>query len=71
MRSIDDDMMLISKRVLEQSNALARIVDESNILRATSDKLCETVRAQLRMIKLELGEWSAGDERDSSSKRPY
>ena len=54
MRSRDTDMILLSKRVSEQSNMLDRIVKESNILRATSDKLLETITAHLSAIKLEL-----------------
>ena len=65
MRSYYDNMARMSQRISEQSNTLARIVDESNILRATSDKLLETLRAQLRAIELELGPWSK-----SSGKRP-
>jgi hypothetical protein len=71
MRSYYDDLSRMSQRILEQSNTLARIVDESNILRATSDKLFETLRAQLRAIKLELGRWSDLDERDSSGKKTH
>ena len=55
MRSIDADMILISKRVSDQSIILARIVHESRILRATSDKLLATIRSYLVVIKLELG----------------
>jgi len=47
-------MILLSKRVSEQSDMLDRIVEESNILRATSDKLLETITAHLSAIKLEL-----------------
>ena len=71
MRSYYDDMARMSQRISEQSNTLARIVDESNILRATSDKLFETLRAQLRAIKLELDRWNDLDERNSSGKKTH
>lgn len=54
MSRLDDEMILISRRVSEQSTILDRIVSESIVLRATSEQLMEWIRAHLRMIKLEL-----------------
>jgi len=64
MSNLDDQMTVISKRIAEQSVVLARIVDESNLLRTCSQKLMQKLRAHLSEIKLELDNPGTQNGRD-------
>ena len=54
MRSLDNDLIQISKIISEQSNLLARVVNKSTILRATSEELLARIREHLRIIEANL-----------------